>query len=500
MANTAGRATATTLLIPLRRGWAVWCRILFAAARRFAIISDPAAAPVVHPRRPLDPGRRARRPAAGPHLPVLREQLRLVDGRVRRRVRPGRPLAHAHGLGRRARLSGPLSQRRLPGLERRPRQRRAALLQRLPRLDHHRGVPGARGERPPRPIRRPRAAPSTTPPSTPPTAPCSPRSARGSDPGGDPAGVARVAGGTRPPDAITSITVICPLRPDLDPADGPRPAQRAPGRRAQPRSPPAVAPTSPASRSSTSCAPTPPTARRPGAGAVGRRRRRCRQLPARARCPAPAPPWPRCWPCAPARRPPPDAPDFTAAAVDYLLARRAAGRSAVRQLTGPNGRRGPPGRRTPPPPQATSSWPTRTTTPFNDARPSSTPSGPRTRPPPGATREPRQGRSPTHRIPTRRVPEHPDTDRPGEVGPVQGPTAHGGAAQPQPGLVGQANQPVPRLPRPGRPAGQRAAPLRQRPRLLPVRRSRRRRPPADACWPSWPRRSPPPPNGWCRRS
>jgi len=41
MANTAGRATATTLLIPLRRGWAVWCRVLFAAARRFAFISDP---------------------------------------------------------------------------------------------------------------------------------------------------------------------------------------------------------------------------------------------------------------------------------------------------------------------------------------------------------------------------------------------------------------------------------------------------------------------------
>jgi hypothetical protein len=41
MANTAGRATATTLLIPLRRGWSVWCRILFAAARRFEFISAP---------------------------------------------------------------------------------------------------------------------------------------------------------------------------------------------------------------------------------------------------------------------------------------------------------------------------------------------------------------------------------------------------------------------------------------------------------------------------
>ncbi len=41
MANTAGRATATTLLIPLHRGWAGWCRVLFAAARRFAIISEP---------------------------------------------------------------------------------------------------------------------------------------------------------------------------------------------------------------------------------------------------------------------------------------------------------------------------------------------------------------------------------------------------------------------------------------------------------------------------
>jgi hypothetical protein len=41
VANTAGRATATTLLIPLRRGWSVWCRVLFAAARRFAFISAP---------------------------------------------------------------------------------------------------------------------------------------------------------------------------------------------------------------------------------------------------------------------------------------------------------------------------------------------------------------------------------------------------------------------------------------------------------------------------
>jgi hypothetical protein len=41
MANTAGKTTATTLVIPLRRGWAVWCRALFAAARRFAFISAP---------------------------------------------------------------------------------------------------------------------------------------------------------------------------------------------------------------------------------------------------------------------------------------------------------------------------------------------------------------------------------------------------------------------------------------------------------------------------
>jgi hypothetical protein len=41
LANTAGRATATTLLIPLHRGWSVWCRVLFAAARRFAFITAP---------------------------------------------------------------------------------------------------------------------------------------------------------------------------------------------------------------------------------------------------------------------------------------------------------------------------------------------------------------------------------------------------------------------------------------------------------------------------
>jgi hypothetical protein len=41
MANKAGPARATTLVIPLRRGWASWCRVLFAAARRFDFISDP---------------------------------------------------------------------------------------------------------------------------------------------------------------------------------------------------------------------------------------------------------------------------------------------------------------------------------------------------------------------------------------------------------------------------------------------------------------------------
>lgn len=41
MANTAGRATATTLLIPLRRGWSLWCRALFAMSRRFEWISAP---------------------------------------------------------------------------------------------------------------------------------------------------------------------------------------------------------------------------------------------------------------------------------------------------------------------------------------------------------------------------------------------------------------------------------------------------------------------------
>jgi trans-aconitate methyltransferase len=41
MANTAGRATATTLLIPLRRGWSLWCRVLFWAAKRFSWITAP---------------------------------------------------------------------------------------------------------------------------------------------------------------------------------------------------------------------------------------------------------------------------------------------------------------------------------------------------------------------------------------------------------------------------------------------------------------------------
>jgi len=41
MANTAGKATATTLLIPLRRGWAVWCRVLFPIARRLPAMTAP---------------------------------------------------------------------------------------------------------------------------------------------------------------------------------------------------------------------------------------------------------------------------------------------------------------------------------------------------------------------------------------------------------------------------------------------------------------------------
>jgi hypothetical protein len=41
MANTAGRATATTLLIPLRRGWSLWCSVLFMAARARRFITAP---------------------------------------------------------------------------------------------------------------------------------------------------------------------------------------------------------------------------------------------------------------------------------------------------------------------------------------------------------------------------------------------------------------------------------------------------------------------------
>jgi hypothetical protein len=41
MANTAGRSTATTLVIPLRRGWSRWCRVLFAAARAWSFVTAP---------------------------------------------------------------------------------------------------------------------------------------------------------------------------------------------------------------------------------------------------------------------------------------------------------------------------------------------------------------------------------------------------------------------------------------------------------------------------
>ena len=41
MANTADKATATTLLIPLRRGWAAWCRVLFFAAKHLPAVSAP---------------------------------------------------------------------------------------------------------------------------------------------------------------------------------------------------------------------------------------------------------------------------------------------------------------------------------------------------------------------------------------------------------------------------------------------------------------------------
>ncbi len=41
MANTAGRSTATTLVIPLRRGWSIWCRLLFAVAKRTRFVTAP---------------------------------------------------------------------------------------------------------------------------------------------------------------------------------------------------------------------------------------------------------------------------------------------------------------------------------------------------------------------------------------------------------------------------------------------------------------------------
>ena len=41
MANTAGQSTATTLLIPLRRGWSIWCRVLFAVGKRRRFVTAP---------------------------------------------------------------------------------------------------------------------------------------------------------------------------------------------------------------------------------------------------------------------------------------------------------------------------------------------------------------------------------------------------------------------------------------------------------------------------
>ena len=41
MANRDGKVTATTMLMPLKRGWSLWCRVLWWAARRFPSVPAP---------------------------------------------------------------------------------------------------------------------------------------------------------------------------------------------------------------------------------------------------------------------------------------------------------------------------------------------------------------------------------------------------------------------------------------------------------------------------
>jgi len=41
MANRDGKVTATTMLMPLRRGWPLWCRVLWWAAERFPSVPAP---------------------------------------------------------------------------------------------------------------------------------------------------------------------------------------------------------------------------------------------------------------------------------------------------------------------------------------------------------------------------------------------------------------------------------------------------------------------------
>jgi hypothetical protein len=41
MANQDGKVTATTMLMPLRRGWSLWCRVLWWAAARVPAITAP---------------------------------------------------------------------------------------------------------------------------------------------------------------------------------------------------------------------------------------------------------------------------------------------------------------------------------------------------------------------------------------------------------------------------------------------------------------------------
>ena len=123
MTNVAGRATALTLVTPLRPGVATWERHLALGGKTLPVRRRADAPDVVHPLRAVDPARPAPRPgrprAPGPPDARVPEQLQRRPRPLHRHLRAR--LADAHP-GRLAGRQGPavdVPVPSLPGLGRR---------------------------------------------------------------------------------------------------------------------------------------------------------------------------------------------------------------------------------------------------------------------------------------------------------------------------------------------------------------------------------------------